>query len=200
MHTASLSSTRREWLTQALGLLSVAAAPSLAFAQNKAHIVIVGGGVGGATAAKYLKLFNPALQVTLVERNPVYIRPYGSSEVLNGHTTMAALDTRYDTLASRWGVDVRVAETVAGALAAAQHDRPDVLVADYHLHDELDGLEALASLREVCGAGTPAVLVTADGSDAVKRGARELGIPVLTKPVKPASLRAFLGAQRRSGG
>ncbi|KFN45890.1 hybrid sensor histidine kinase/response regulator [Arenimonas metalli] len=102
-----------------------------------------------------------------------------------------------EALLGRWGVDVRVAETVAGALAAAQHDRPDVLVADYHLHDELDGLGALQALRAVCGAHTPAVLVTADGSDTVKRAARDLGIPVLTKPVKPASLRAFLGAQRR---
>ena len=67
--------SRREWLARALGLLSVAAAPTLAFAQNAAHIVIVGGGVGGATAAKYLKLFNPALQVTVIEKNPVYIRP-----------------------------------------------------------------------------------------------------------------------------
>ncbi len=100
-------------------------------------------------------------------------------------------------LLGRWDVDVRVADTVAAALSQARADRPDVLVADYHLHDEMDGLEALASLREVCGAGTPAVLVTADGSDAVKRGARELGIPVLTKPVKPASLRAYLAAQRR---
>jgi signal transduction histidine kinase len=100
-------------------------------------------------------------------------------------------------LLGRWGVDVRVAETVAEALAVAQADRPDVLVADYHLHDELDGLGALQALRAVCGPHTPAVLVTADGSDDVKRTARDLGIPVLTKPVKPASLRAFLAAQRR---
>ncbi|HEU0153253.1 MAG TPA: PAS domain-containing hybrid sensor histidine kinase/response regulator [Arenimonas sp.] len=102
-----------------------------------------------------------------------------------------------EALLGRWGVDVRVAETVAHALAAAQADRPDVLVADYHLHDELDGLGALQSLRAVCGPHTPAVLVTADGSDELKRAARDLGIPVLTKPVKPASLRAFLAAQRR---
>lgn len=88
--------------------------PAAGRAQGAAgRVVVVGGGVGGATAAKYLKLFNPALQVTLVERNPVYIRPYGSSEVLNGHTTMAALDTRYDTLASRWGVDVLI-DTATG--------------------------------------------------------------------------------------
>ena len=100
-------------------------------------------------------------------------------------------------LLGRWGVDVRVAETVAEALEEVRSEVPDVLVADYHLHDELDGLEALVALREVCGAHTPAVLVTADGSDALKRSARDQGIPVLTKPVKPASLRAFLAAQQR---
>ena len=105
-----------------------------------------------------------------------------------------------EALLGRWGVDVRVAETVASALALARDSRPDVLVADYHLHDELDGLGALVALREVCGPHTPAVLVTADGSDTVKRAARELGIPVLTKPVKPASLRAFLAAQQRRVG
>lgn len=105
-----------------------------------------------------------------------------------------------EALLGRWGVDVRVAETVATALEAARASRPDVLVADYHLHDELDGLGALQALRGVCGPHTPAVLVTADGSDAVKRAARDLGIPVLTKPVKPASLRAFLAAQQRRSG
>jgi sulfide dehydrogenase [flavocytochrome c] flavoprotein subunit len=113
MHTASLSSSRREWLTQALGLLSVAAAPSLAFAQTNAHIVIVGGGVGGATAAKYLKLFNPALQVTVIEKNPVYVRPYGSSEVLNQHARMGDLNVSYDTLKSKYGIRF-VFDTVTG--------------------------------------------------------------------------------------
>ncbi|MDP3922439.1 MAG: FAD/NAD(P)-binding oxidoreductase, partial [Hydrogenophaga sp.] len=105
--------SRREWLAQALGLLSVAAAPSLAFAQNTAHIVIVGGGVGGATAAKYLKLFNPALQVTVIEKNPVYVKPYGSSEVLNQHAAMADLNVSYDTLKSRYGIRF-VFDTVTG--------------------------------------------------------------------------------------
>ena len=105
-----------------------------------------------------------------------------------------------EALLGRWGVSVRVAETVAEAVDLARTDRPDVLVADYHLHDELDGLDALQMLRQVCGAHTPAVLVTADGSDTVKRAARDLGIPVLTKPIKPASLRAFLAAQMRRAG
>jgi len=107
------NTSRREWLAQALGLLSVAAAPSLAFAQNAAHIVIVGGGVGGATAAKYLKLFNPALQVTVIEKNPVYVKPYGSSEVLNQHARMADLNVSYDTLKSKYGINF-LFDTVTG--------------------------------------------------------------------------------------
>jgi sulfide dehydrogenase [flavocytochrome c] flavoprotein subunit len=107
------NASRREWLAQALGLLSVAAAPSLAFAADAAHIVIVGGGVGGATAAKYLKLFNPALQVTVIEKNPVYVKPYGSSEVLNQHARMDDLNVSYDALKSKYGIQF-VIDTVTG--------------------------------------------------------------------------------------
>lgn len=72
---------------------------------------------------------------------------------------------------------------------------PDVLLVDYHLHDRMDGLDTLDALREY-GPRVPGALVTADGSDQVKRDARARGYRVLTKPIKPASLRAFLAAQR----
>jgi sulfide dehydrogenase [flavocytochrome c] flavoprotein subunit len=94
--------------TLALGVMSSPRAQGAA-----GRVVVIGGGVGGATAAKYLKLFNPALQVTLIERNTTYIRPYGSSEVLNGHATMASLDVSYDALRSRHGVQV-IIDTVTG--------------------------------------------------------------------------------------
>lgn len=112
---AAAAHTRREWL-QGLALGgALLAAPQLLRAQagSAGRIVVVGGGVGGATTAKYLKLFNPQLQVTLVERNPVYIKPYGSSEVLNGHASMDSLAVRYDALASRWGVQVLI-DTATG--------------------------------------------------------------------------------------
>ena len=71
-----------------------------------------------------------------------------------------------------------------------------MLLVDYHLHDRLDGLDTLDALRGECG-DVPGALLTADGSDALKRSARLRGYRVLTKPIKPASLRAFLTAQRR---
>ncbi|MFC4728666.1 NahK/ErcS family hybrid sensor histidine kinase/response regulator [Coralloluteibacterium thermophilus] len=100
-------------------------------------------------------------------------------------------------LLARWEVEVFTAETVDDAVEIASDAQPDALLVDFHLHEDADGLEALGRLRSVCGTDTPAALVTADGSDAVKRKARERGCTLLTKPVKPASLRAFLTAQRK---
>ncbi len=100
-------------------------------------------------------------------------------------------------LLERWQIQVLCASTVDEALAMAAH-HPEVLLVDYHLHDRLDGLDTLDALREACGTGVVGALLTADGSDALKQAARERGYRVLTKPVKPASLRAFLAAQRNS--
>ena len=59
------SSSRRQLLGTALAAL---AAPSFVHAQaESAHIVVVGGGFGGGTAARYLRQLAPQVQVTLVE-------------------------------------------------------------------------------------------------------------------------------------
>lgn len=98
-----------------------------------------------------------------------------------------------EELLSRWGVQSIMATTVDQALAHMAQ-QPHVLLADYHLHDRLNGLEALELLSQHAP-GIPGVLLTADGSDELKTAAKQKGYPVLTKPVKPASLRAFLSAQ-----
>ncbi len=102
--TSNFVPHRRRLLLAAGSAAALAAAPSLVRAQASAHVVIVGGGVGGATAAKYLRLFDPKVRVTLIEKNPLYLRPYGSSEVLNQHVRMQDLEVRYDALQSKYGV------------------------------------------------------------------------------------------------
>ena len=90
-----------------------------------------------------------------------------------------------------------LATTVDEALAKVAGQPPDVLLVDYHLHDRLDGLDTLDALRAAAGREIPGALLTADGSDTLKQAARRRGYRVLTKPVRPASLRAFLTAQRQ---
>ena len=62
---------------------------------------------------------------------------------------------------------------------------------DYHL-DQTSGLDAIEWLRHNVGGHLPAALVTADRSPAVRALAEERGITVVTKPVKPAALRATI--------
>ncbi len=56
-----------------------------------------------------------------------------------------------------------------------------------------DGVDVLI---EAAKRDLPAALLTGDGSDTLKHAAREYGCAVLTKPVKPASLRAWLAVGR----
>ena len=112
-------------------------------------VVIVGGGAGGATAAKYLKLFNPAIDVLVVEKNPIYLRPFGSSEVLNGHEEMADLEVGYDTLRSKYGIrflfdtvtgvdaDARVVHTAGGE--HLRYDRMIVSPGIEQLYERIEG-------------------------------------------------------------
>jgi sulfide dehydrogenase [flavocytochrome c] flavoprotein subunit len=103
---------RRDFLKASAGLVLATALPARA-ASGSGHVVIIGGGVGGATAAKYLKLANPGLRVTVIEANRTYIRPYGSSEVVTGHIGMDDLNVSYDALKSRYGIEF-VFDTVVG--------------------------------------------------------------------------------------
>ncbi|KAF1712264.1 hybrid sensor histidine kinase/response regulator [Pseudoxanthomonas kalamensis DSM 18571] len=98
-------------------------------------------------------------------------------------------------LLGRWQVEVVTATTVDEALEKMTL-APQVLLVDFHLHDRLNGLDALDALRAASTQGTVAgALLTADGRDELKQEARRRGYLLLTKPLKPASLRAFLAAQ-----
>lgn len=96
-------------------------------------------------------------------------------------------------LLGRWNVEILVATTVDEALEKIR-EAPAVMLVDYHLHDRLDGLDTLDALRAAAPNPVIGALLTADGRDELKREARARGYRLLTKPVKPASLRAFLAA------
>ena len=100
-------------------------------------------------------------------------------------------------LLSRWGVDCRIALDVEQAGRELARGPIDLILADYHLTDGVDGLQALQQLRAARGGLPPVAMITADGSSELKQQARALGYPVLHKPVRPAALRALLTALLR---
>jgi len=100
-------------------------------------------------------------------------------------------------LLQRWGVDCRIALDLEQARRELARGPVDLILADYHLADDVDGLQALQLLRVDYPDLPPAAMITADGSSELKQRARALGYPVLHKPVRPAALRALLTALLR---
>ena len=92
----------------ALGVLGV---PFIAQGAG-AKVVVVGGGTGGGTAAKYLKMMDPSLDVTLIEKNEFYYTCYMSNEVLSGERSMDDIKHGYDGMKGH-GVNVVIDEVTA---------------------------------------------------------------------------------------
>jgi sulfide dehydrogenase [flavocytochrome c] flavoprotein subunit len=103
---------RREWLL-ASGVLGMTALAGCATSTaggavpSKARVLVVGGGYGGATAAKYLRLLSDQkLDVVLVEPGDAFVSCPVSNLVIGGHRTIADVTTRYDALERRHGVRI----------------------------------------------------------------------------------------------
>jgi NADH dehydrogenase FAD-containing subunit len=69
-------------------------------------VIVIGGGMAGATVAKYLRLWGDNIAVTLVERNNSYVSNIMSSMVLTGQRTLSSLTYSYSKLLSAYGVTV----------------------------------------------------------------------------------------------
>lgn len=94
-------------------------------------------------------------------------------------------------LLARWGLSTVMAETAAGALAI-QGDFDAALV-DLHLGEGPDGLHVVAALKE---RGLARIaLITADADDDLAARAQAAGAVLMAKPVRPASLKAFLSSR-----
>lgn len=101
---------QRRQFVQTLGAGSVLAGVGgltgcAAVGGSGAKVVVVGGGYGGATAAKYVRMFSDyGIDVTLVEPNASFVSCPISNLVIQGSKTIADVTTPYDNLSKRHGV------------------------------------------------------------------------------------------------
>lgn len=92
----------------ALGLTSGCATS----AKNAPKVVVVGGGYGGATAAKYVRMWSDyGIDVTLIEPNSSFISCPISNLVIGGSRSLADITSSYENLSKRHGVKI-VRDTV----------------------------------------------------------------------------------------
>ena len=121
-----MSVTRRQFLrTTGFGVAAVGALGACATAttgdfapKSGKRVVVIGGGWGGATAAKYVKLGDPSIDVILLEPNKQFISCPFSNLVLSGVRTLDSMTFDYARLR---GHGVRVIHEMATALEPAAH-------------------------------------------------------------------------------
>jgi two-component system, sensor histidine kinase len=102
-------------------------------------------------------------------------------------------------LLGRWRCEVIAAESCSQMLEklVSIQRLPDLIVSDYRLKGEENGIEVIARLREEFNAQVPALLITGDTGIEQLREAEESGLHVLHKPLNPSRLRALIANLRR---
>ena len=151
--------TRRDFFRTSAtgaGALAIAGLPGCAMlrgesdATGKRRVVVVGGGWGGATAAKYIRVADPTIDVVLVEPNRKFVSCPFSNLVLSGVRGIDTLTFGYGGL-REYGVRVRQeaaaaiepdAKRVRVGSGMLGYDRLIVAPGVDFLLDQVDGLAA----------------------------------------------------------
>jgi len=134
----------------ALGLVGCASGQRL---PSRTQVLVVGGGFGGATAARYLRILSDhAIDVTLVEPDAAFVSCPLSNLVLGGSRSLADLTSPYDALSRAHGIRIvrdSVARIDAGArvvtLASGSTLAYDRLVLSPGVELLVDRVEGLAA-------------------------------------------------------
>jgi sulfide dehydrogenase [flavocytochrome c] flavoprotein chain len=147
--------TRRDfvkWLSASAALSGTIGCASTTTVRNVGRVVVVGGGYAGATAAKYVRMWGPDIEVTLVERDAEFISCPLSNRVLAGVIQLKDLTRDYGRLQARHGVKLIRDEAVAidpvaqevrlGKGGVLKYDRLIVAPGVDILYDEVPGLDS----------------------------------------------------------
>ena len=156
------------------------------------RVVVIGGGMGGATVAKYLRLWGgTGVSVTLVERDTAYTSNILSNLVLNGQRTITSLQYGYTNLASRYGVrlvkgEVTAIDPVGHSVSLADgsklpYDR--LIIAPGVDFDTIPGLETAAAQAKVPHAWKAGAQTTQLRN--MLLGMQPGGVFAMTIPAKP---------------
>ena len=150
-----------------------------------------------------VKAKGSCFKLTMPEGSPIKVSNVTFNKVkqtLSGLNVLCVDDKNenldaLETLLSRWEVNVVMANTYESALtllSSNEHPIPDVLLIDYQLDKDQDGLSLIKDIEAQVGKHIPSAIVTALQDPALKETCLSHGIQFLNKPLKPAKLRALL--------
>lgn len=130
-----MSFSRRDFLKASAAGIAIGVFPGCAttggeiISKKGQRVVIVGGGFGGATAAKYIRKWsNNKIEVVLIERSPMFISCPMSNTVLGGSRTIDDLTMSYDTLKKKYDIKL-----IKGEVTAIDPEKQTVMLDSGHL-------------------------------------------------------------------
>ena len=159
-----MSYTRREFIRSAGIGATFAALSGCSVApvakKSAGRVVVIGAGYAGATAAKYIRLWAPDIDVTMIEPSELFISCPISNLVLNGSKTLADISASYGALRSKYGVNFIRDSAVAIDVAKRQvrvatnndpipYDRLIVAPGVQFMYDAIPGLKEASAQESV---------------------------------------------------
>lgn len=184
---------RRSFIKLAGAATALAAGGCAGFgSQAKARVVVIGAGFGGATAAKYIRTWDPGIEVIVVERESGFVSCPMSNLVLGGSKSIGELQRGYDGLRAH-GVQV-VADQASGVDAAKRvvrlarggdlaYDRLIVSPGIDFLFNDIQGFQAAMDAGTVLHAWKAGPQTVALRKQL--EGMRDGGVYVLSIPLAP---------------
>lgn len=134
-----------------------------------------------------------------VKALPSLLQPLSGIKVLcidNEEAILAGLDS----LLSRWQCEVICAKDLADARIklGLKGVAPDIVLADFHLDDGQNGVDAMDSIRALYGQDLPGILITANTRKELMEDVQRRGYHYMAKMIKPAALRALISSLAKS--
>ena len=102
-------------------------------------------------------------------------------------------------LVGGWGANVIACGSLAETADLLGERRPQLIIADYRLREDENGVDAIEALRKRFKINTPAILVSGSTSPELAELAKTHGLHILTKPVMPGKLRTLINFKLKEG-
>lgn len=142
-----------------------------------------------------------SVSVPLAEQGDLLLPQAEAAATARGHGLILVIDDEIAiqeamlTLLESWGYDVITAGSGAEMLQqlATCPDRPDLVICDYRLRNNENGIALIRQLQSEYNEDLPAMLITGDTAPDRLREAMESGLLLLHKPVPNGKLRAAIG-------
>ena len=139
----------------------------------------------------------PLAPVSLDHERRSPLRPDATAQ-LNGLVVLVIEDNALAraglvSLLTSWGCEVGVAEGRTQALSLLKNGlMAQVIISDYRLGEGVNGIDLIRQLHLAIGRSIPACLISGDTDPGLMLSAKQAGLTLLHKPVRPAKLRSLL--------